>query len=141
MLRNSKYETRDMRRLLNCLDYNPQLITLFLKAMSKAGQLPNMEEALHNVLFSTAQLPLDDPESRIVRVTRITFTDLGRLENGCDLQKLLLCLVQFSNFIPCGLHDELFFLVPNAILATSECFKCWSGHLLPMLPLCSQVLI
>ena len=40
---NSKYETRDMRRFLNCLDYNPQLITLFLKAMS-TGQLPNMEE-------------------------------------------------------------------------------------------------
>ena len=108
-----------MRRLLNCLDYNPQLITLFLKAMSKAGQLPDMEEALHNVLFSIVQLPLDDPESRMVRVAQITFTDLGRLDNGCELQKLLLCLTHFSNFIPCGLHDEFFF--PSA--------KCYLGYL------------
>ena len=116
---NSRYETRDMRRFLNCLDYNPQLIALFLKAMSRAGQLPNMEEAFHNVLFSIVQLPLDDPESRMVRVAQITFADLSRLDNGCELQKLLLCLAQFSNFIPCGLHDEFFF--PSA--------KCYLGYL------------
>lgn len=115
----SKYETRDMRRFLNCLDYNPQLITLFLKAMSRGGQSPNMEEALHNVLFSVVQLPLDDPESRVVRVAQATFTDLGNLHNGGELQKLLLLLSQFSNFIPCGLHSEIFF--PSA--------QCYLGYL------------
>lgn len=108
-----------MRRFLNCLDFNPQLITLFLKAMLKAGQLPNMADALHNVLFSVVQLPLDDPESRMVRVAQTTLTNLGRLDNGHELQKLLLCLAQFSIFIPCGLHDEVFF--PSA--------KCYLGYL------------
>lgn len=98
-----------MRRFLNCLDFNPQLITLFLKAMSKAGQLTNMVDALHNILFSVVQLPLDNPESRMVRVAQKTFTDLGRLDDGYELQKLLLCLAQFSIFIPCGLNDEVFF--------------------------------
>ena len=116
---NSKYETRNMRRFLNCLDYNPQLIALFLKAMLKAGQSLNMEEALHNVLFSIVQLPLDDPESRMVRVAQITFKNLGRLDNGREVQKLSLCLAQFSNFIPCGLHDKFFF--PSA--------KCYLGYL------------
>lgn len=77
--------------------------------MSKADQLPNMVGALHNVLFSVVQLPLDDPESRVVRVAQKTFLDLGRLDNGYELQKLLLCLAQFSIFIPCGLDDEVFF--------------------------------
>lgn len=108
-----------MRRFLNCLDFNPQLITLFLKAMSTAGQLSNMAEAFHTILFSVVQLPLDDPESRMVRVAQKTFTNLGRLDNGDELQKLLLCLAQFSIFIPCGLHDEVFF--PSA--------KCYLGYL------------
>ncbi|KFA80049.1 hypothetical protein S40288_10656 [Stachybotrys chartarum IBT 40288] len=115
----SKYETRDMRRFLKCLDYNPQLIALFLKTMSRAGQSPSMEEALHNVLFSVVKLPPDDPESRLVRVAQATFTDLGKLQNGGELQKLLLLLSQFSNFIPCGLHDEIFF--PSA--------QCYLGYL------------
>ena len=106
---NSKYETRDLRRFLSCLDFSPQLITLFLKAMSKAGQLPDIIDAFHSILFSVVQLPLEGPESRLVRVAQKKFLDLGRLDNGYELQKLLLCLAQFSMFIPCGLHDEVFF--------------------------------
>lgn len=116
---DSKDDRRALRRLSNCLDDNPQLIRLFLKSMIEAGMTSNLWGALHQLLFSVVKLPLHDPESRMVRIAGTTFAKLGRTNNGHQLQKLLLCLAPFNNFIPCGLYDKFFF--PSV--------KCYLGHL------------
>ena len=109
----SKYETRNLGRVLQCLEQNPLIITLFLQTMSEAGLLSNMTDALHNILFGTVPLPFIGPQSRMVCAAQKAYTDLNSMANGQDLQKLALCLCYFNNVIPCSLDEKVFF--PSAI--------------------------
>ena len=108
----SKYETRDLGRVLQCLEQNPLIITLFLQTMSKAGLLSNMKDALHNILFGTVPLPLIGPQSRMVCAAQMAYIDLKSMASGQDLQKLALCLCFFNNVIPCSLDEKVF--IPSA---------------------------
>lgn len=116
---NSPSEKGDLRRITECLDNNPQLIRMFLKVMSEAGLLSSMMRGLHHLLYRAVRLPVEDAESRLVRIAHDTFANMDKLKNGHELRKLLLCLAPFNNFIPCGFHDELFF--PSA--------ACYFGYL------------
>ena len=113
----SKYEARDLGRVLQCLEQNPLIITLFLQTMSKAGLLSNMKDALHIILFGTVALPLIGPRSRMVCAAQKAYTDLSLMANGQDLQKLALCLYYFNNVIPCSLDEKVFFPSATSYLA------------------------
>lgn len=113
----SKYETQDLGRVLQCLEQNPLIITLFLQTMSRAGLLSNMKDALHNILFGTIPLPFTGPHSRMVCAAQKAYTDLNSMANGQDLQKLALCLCYFNNVIPCSLDEKVFFPSATCYLA------------------------
>ena len=113
----SKYETRNLGRILQCLEQNPLIIILFLQTMSKAGLLSNMKDALHNILFGTIPLPFVGPQSRMVCAAQRAYTDLSSMANGQDLQKLALCLCYFNNVIPCSLDEKVFFPSATCYLA------------------------
>lgn len=107
----SELESRDLRRVSNRLDDNPQLIRMFLKGVSEMtpGMPFRTTRVLRQLLLSVVHMSLEDPGSRMVRIAHTTFTNIGRLNHGHKLQKLLLGFAFFNNFIPCGLHDKFFF--------------------------------
>ncbi len=102
-------EAHDVRLILHLLDYNPLIITLFLKTMSVAGMLSSMSEVAHTILTGAIELPLIDSESSLCAQAHNSYTDLSKLDNGQRLQKLMLCLAPFSMAIPCSLNDSIFF--------------------------------
>lgn len=119
----SRYETRDLGRVLQCLEQNPLIIKLFLQTMSEADLLSDMEDALHNISLGTVPLPLTGPQSQMVCAAQKAYTDLRFMANGQDLQKLALCLCYFNNVIPCSLDEKVFFPSATCFLAHLRVFS------------------
>ena len=107
--KGSSPEAHDIRLVLHLLDYNPLTITLFFKTMSVAGKLSSMSEVARIILTGIVELPLVDSETCMCAYARKTYTDLSKLDNGQQLQKLMLCLAPFSMAIPCSLNDDVYF--------------------------------